>query len=410
MQYWNDNKQSYESAAEHFGYTFDHDWSTYIDSLADWMDENGISEAARERLEEAHILEYDYESCNWHITNEDVDIMAYMDDDDDQNAEDEDDELVVYYQDVMQEQLDIQATIDEKIKSIDDYYDMSFGHGIVSVYEAENLTSPDRAVAIGINWAALGTVSIEEAEAFVEILNLAIDQAKLAHCTNCSVTYEKAEVTYSPYGTIEDDEYEPEVPVVEETETEDAGYAVCFDLHAGLPIVDSSEDWHTAMECDFVRFEEDFGGTLEETKTMDAVMSFADEIDPETDDHMFGTFGDAQEFFASKALSTVAKIEALNDIIDETGIRLHKVTGHVVLVDNGTEDDIKRRGTIADASGIVTEWTIGRGSSWVTSWGLTNDDDEEVAWNKTMQEGDEEAVKELQGMFSRNLKARINNR
>ena len=84
MQYWNAEKQAYENAAEHFGYTFAHDWSTYLDSLSDWMDENGISEAARERLEDAHVLEYDYENCNWYITNDDVDIMAYMDDDDDE--------------------------------------------------------------------------------------------------------------------------------------------------------------------------------------------------------------------------------------------------------------------------------------------------------------------------------------
>ena len=324
-----------------------------------------------------------------------------------QKTNQEPEELVVYYGDVMQERLDIQEAIEEKIKSIDDYYGMSFGHRVVEVYESENVTSPDRAVEIGINWASIGTVSIEEAEAFVEILNVAIDQAKLAHCTHCSVTYEKTEATYSPYGTIDD---EPEVPVVEEAEAaEDAGYAVCFDLHAGIPIVDSSENWHVAMECDFARAEEDFGGTLEETKAMDAVMSFADEIDPKTDDHTFGTFGDAQEFFASQALATVAKIEAMNDIIDETGIKLHKVTGQVVFVDNGTEEDIERRGTIADASGIVTEWTIGKGSSWVTAWGLANDEDEEAAWNKTMQEGDDEAVQELRGMFYRDLKARIQN-
>lgn len=80
--YWDGNRGEYVTADEHFGYTFDHDWSTRIDDLDCWMDENGISDAGKARLEDDHVIEYDYETCDWYITPEDVDVLAYVDDDD----------------------------------------------------------------------------------------------------------------------------------------------------------------------------------------------------------------------------------------------------------------------------------------------------------------------------------------
>lgn len=145
----------------------------------------------------------------------------------------------IYTEDVRQEQFDIQSAIDEKIQDINDYYGYDFGHHVVSVYESEDLLDPDRAIALKLGWASIGEVSIEEAEAFVRIMESAISQAKLAHCPGACVTYNKEEANYSPYGNTDtDDDDIIDHDIVDDTDDDEEEFLVETEITADTP-----RDW-----------------------------------------------------------------------------------------------------------------------------------------------------------------------
>lgn len=78
MMYLNEQTGTYENAKEHFGYEFEHSWSNYIPDFGAWLEENMLDQA---KAEADHVIEYDYESCQWYVNNDDsVDLWDYVTD------------------------------------------------------------------------------------------------------------------------------------------------------------------------------------------------------------------------------------------------------------------------------------------------------------------------------------------
>ena len=78
--YKNFETGEFESAKEHFGYTFDHDAWNFIaspETIDEWCEENDIDEDKYEKLTDAGILEFDMAMGSYHIDPE-ADIYDFI--------------------------------------------------------------------------------------------------------------------------------------------------------------------------------------------------------------------------------------------------------------------------------------------------------------------------------------------
>lgn len=114
-------------------------------------------------------------------------------------------QLKVLSVDVRHEAMDMQERIDEKAESIADYYGYDSLRHSVRIYEREDIINKD-GIDVTISWPSLGEVSIHEAEKFMRILETAIDEGKNACCVGMAETFDPSEATFSPYGSIDDND------------------------------------------------------------------------------------------------------------------------------------------------------------------------------------------------------------
>lgn len=277
----------------------------------------------------------------------------------------------------------------------DQAYDM-FGGDIRVTVDTWIDPEDELPVAPVINWAATGDKSIAETAEFASKLQRAVELAAGFPYNGAMARWdEQAETMFFDLDTDDPDD--------DPNDDDDDDFGIIFDLHAGQSLIDSADPWHDAMECDFTRWEEDFGGTLETTRAMGVAMDFADEINEETNDMSFSSITDATGAWAFNVLETVAKIEALNDFIKRTACPLNPISGRIIIVDKRDDEEILRKGTIADGAGTVAEYIIGAGSRWVTVWDIEDDEEGAREFNEDMRENDEEGVREFMGMYTREL-------